>query len=48
MSLIGVLDAFNGDDFEPYQERLEAYFTVNEIGVISDTADISEKMKADK
>ena len=41
MSFIGVLEPFDGNNFETYQERLETYFNANDIG--QDT-EISEKI----
>ena len=35
MAKIGSLEAFDGDDFEPYQERLESYFLANDIGLVT-------------
>jgi len=32
MTAIGALEAFDADDFETYQERLEAYFLANNVG----------------
>jgi hypothetical protein len=48
MSFIGVLEAFDGNDFESYQERLEAYFTANDIGQVTDENDETQKKNADK
>ena len=48
MSLIGSLEVFDGNDFEPYQERLESYFMANDIGIVSETANEAEKSAADK
>ena len=47
-SFIGVLEPFSGNDFEPYQERLEAYFIANDIGQCEDDAEEAVKLKADK
>ena len=40
MAYIGAIEPFTGTDFQPYQERIEAYFEANDIGVIA--ADASE------
>ena len=48
MSFIGVLEAFTGDDFESYEERLEADFAANDIGQVEDTDTDVVKTKADK
>ena len=48
MSFIGVLEAFTGDDFESYEERLEAYFAANDIGQVGDDDTGAIKKKADK
>ena len=48
MSFIGVLEAFTGDDFESYEERLEAYFAANDIGQVEDTDTDAVKTKADR
>ena len=48
MSFIGVLEAFAGNDFESYEERLEAYFTANDIGQVTEDNTDAEKKKADK
>ena len=48
MSVIGAIENFDGNDFEPYQERLEAYFIANDIGVVTDPNDEAQKKAADK
>ena len=48
MAFIGALEAFDGNDFEPYQEHLESYFLANDIGVIEDENNEQQKIKADK
>ena len=48
MSFIGVLEPFTGDDFESYEERLEAYFLTNDIGQFEDDDADAVKNKADK
>ena len=48
MTYIGIIEAFTGNDFEAYQERLEAYFEANDIGGVNEDATESEKKAADR
>ena len=48
MSLLGSPEQFSGDDFKSYKERLEAFFTVNDIGTTAEGADAVAVAVADK
>ena len=48
MSLVGSPEQFSGDDFESYKERLEAFFTVNDISTTAKGADAPAVTVADK
>ena len=48
MAYTGVIEHFAGNDFEAYQERLEAYFEANDIGSINENSSQADITKADK
>ena len=48
MSFIRVLEPFDGNNFEPYQERLEAFFNANDIGQVGEDANDTQIRAADK
>ena len=48
MLFIGVQELFEGNNFEPYQERPEAYFNANAIGQVGEDANDAQIRAADK
>ena len=46
--LVGAIEPFDGEDFNDYSERLEAYFEANDIGVVDQDDSDDERQAADK
>ena len=47
-SQIGTIEAFDGEDFSYYSERLDSYLLVNNIGTAAPDANYTAEKRADQ